>query len=161
MTLILSRSIGQSTMQCNWNWNATWLTIRMELADRLKTAAIIYQNQLKMALRVRGSIDIGSGFVVAISRSSPGQPPFWQTGNLHESIEYNVDRVNLSAYIHTDVPYAPVLELGGTFDDPNPPQHVNKVVLNRPRGKYIAPRPVWLPTLLNLLNQIVRTLAGY
>lgn len=81
--------------------------------------------------------------------SRPGEPPRRQTGNLYESIQWQVGgRIGrLEGIIYTDVPYAPEMEYGG-FSRYYPQAHKKytkeRLVNPLPKmGYMIAPRPAW------------------
>jgi hypothetical protein len=75
--------------------------IQAQLAGNLDDAAKYYAGQLKDRLSVQGP-----------PRSTPGNPPHKDSGDLHDSIEAQpVDVANLTARVSSDMPYAGTLEV--------------------------------------------------
>jgi hypothetical protein len=95
--------------------------IQSQLAGNLDDAAKYYAERLKAKISIQGP-----------PRSTPGNPPHMDTGDLHDSIEAQpVDVASLTARIGSDMPYASTLEL--TTD-----------------------RPAWVPTLIEEADEIGR-----
>ena len=96
--------------------------------------------------------------------SSGGTPPRRQTGNLYESIRWNVDFKgptlgNFEGTIWTDVPYAPELEYGGTSQNylqVNKKYTRERLINPIPKwAYYIAPRPAWSIAFFKAYNQML------
>lgn len=102
---------------------------------------------------VKGSVSTDKiDFVFAKESSSPGSPPYLQTGNLHNSVRttLEVQKTQVKGRVSSPVHYAKTLENGG-FTRWSGQQHLrftDKKLINpiRKSGIPIAPRPVWRPT---------------
>lgn len=94
--------------------------IQAQLASNLEDAASYYADRLRDRIGTQGP-----------PRSTPGNPPHKDTGDLYNSIEYQVDAANLTAQISSDMPYAGTLEL-------------------------TTNRPAWVPTLIEESDELAR-----
>lgn len=104
---------------------------------------------LRQKLSKWGSIPFYSNLRQRIVHSRTGEPPRRQTGNLYESIQTELDPETLSGRVFTDVPYAPMLELGGfSFSFPQFLKKYTRIRLVNPirHSLVIGPRPAWRQT---------------
>jgi phage gpG-like protein len=86
-------------------------SFRDKLADRLEEACKIVQEEAK---RVIGTYEYGWPRLKpeTVVRKGGADTPLLETGALRDSIEYTVDRDNLTAWVGSDDPIAPYQELG-------------------------------------------------
>jgi hypothetical protein len=94
--------------------------IQAQLAGGLEDGISYFEERLKARIGVQGP-----------PRSTPGEAPHKDTGDLHASIEHQTDAANLVARCSSDMPYAGTLEL-------------------------TTNRPAWIPTLLEEADEIGR-----
>lgn len=53
-------------------------------------------------------------------RSAPGQPPHMDSGELHDSIVWEADPINMRVYVIADAPHAALVEYGTSRVAPRP-----------------------------------------
>jgi hypothetical protein len=139
-----------------------WGTFSVKLAVGVEKAAKLYASRLWRELtKVQGSRPIGPGLRLRFKHSSPGEPPYTQTFNLARSIKVSSNVTNkgavrktltrFKARISTSVPYAPILEYGGSGNFPQRgKKHTPWRLINPLKGSpFILPRPVWYPVFVN------------
>jgi hypothetical protein len=98
--------------------------IQAQLAGNLDDAAKYYAERLRARISIQGP-----------PRSTPGNSPHKDSGDLHDSIEAQpVDVANLTVRVSSDMFYAADLEL----------------------GVHVAARPYWIPTLIAEADEIAR-----
>jgi len=113
-------------------------------------------------LATRGSVPTDRvGWVKSVRSSQPGEVPFWQTGNLANSVKPAVTilKTKVKGQVSTRVKYARTLENGG-FTEWSGQQHLRFTDLKlvnpiRKSGQPIAPRPVWRPTFEEENNKML------
>lgn len=142
------------TVRSLWNGQKVINAVKGPEAKQAVQAAVdYYKARLRtLLLRQRGSEPTTKvGFVRAAKFSKPGQAPYWQTGNLAESIKAKteVQKTQIKGSVSTTVKYAKILEEGGLM----PPKLQKRLVytdlkLVNPINVAItvAPRPAWRPT---------------
>jgi hypothetical protein len=156
------------TTQLTWNGNRVRATIMQKLHNGVRNAVQSYTTALQTALNRWGSDPVFANYRVRRRHSSPGQAPFKQTANLHDSIQPDMSGVSNVIYfpgmiggeeitgeISTDVDYAVALELGGSIQG-GPKRHTSIRLINPIQGPInIAPRPAWIPTFNRKLNAMI------
>ena len=111
-------------MALRWFGRQVDKAIKQRLATNIRDASELYAAFLRERISVQGP-----------PRSSAGEPPHKDTGELVASIRVDVDPRNLVGQISSDRPYAIVLELG---------------------TEGMAARPAWVPTLVEHSDDIAR-----
>ena len=118
----------------------------LNLADvRMERVVIQMTNYIKESFpgsSSRGTYDARGRYhrKKNINRSSPGQPPFVQTGRLKDNVIYAKSKSSYLIGVRRVVDYAYVLEVGGATG----------------RGGYIKPRPYLRPSIMWARNNFNR-----
>lgn len=141
--------------------------LEAHLASGTNAAIELFYDKLKSSMDVWGSDFLVNNWRVRLRHSSPGNPPFKQTGNLFESIakhlkfrKFGKDKDNVAVYgaVFTDVPYAPTLELGSPQVQVNQDtkQYTNFRLANPFLGAAnIEKRDIWLKIWNRNLNRML------
>lgn len=139
---------------------------RLKLHEGAKRAGNVYLSLLRLRLkRTSGSVPayvmIGPNYRKAVKFSRPGEIPFWQTKNLANSVNLTDTPprprdVSSTVRLSTRVKYARSLERGGYSTNEAKPYTTIQLINNFPAGRFIAPRPVWLPLLLQYERRLVK-----
>jgi hypothetical protein len=160
------------TIRTKWLGNKRMNEIKSRLGRGAMQAAQLYKNELKKEL----SKEIGSEFVSANLRrrfkhSSPGEPPYFQTGNLAQSLKistnfltrgtiFSSSRHTISVRISSRVRYAVTLERGGALSVPEAEKTFTSIRLVNPLKSTptITPRPAWTPVFDRLRPIMLKTI---
>lgn len=86
-----------------WFGNQAKAYVRRRTIHGLRKLVYAVETKAASLLSVQGS---------SRDRSSPGQPPRRQTGELKASVYSQVDEESMSAFVGTDLDYGEYLELG-------------------------------------------------
>ena len=154
----------QTHIRVNWNGQA-FKNIFRRVQINTNVAGAKYRSRLKRELlKTAGSEPVSGIFRRRVRHSSPGQSPFWQTGNLANSLKFSQSTANWvhRVRISTDVEYAAALELGGVAQVPQSAKKytrfrlVNPIKKNRATGMLIDPRPAWMPIFMMMRHRLVK-----
>jgi len=144
-------------VETEWHGERWYGNMLRNVANTIQVITEEYRHELQKELfRHVGSIPAsGHGHARRrIQHSRPGEVPYWQTGNLRNSIRssYNFKvrssrrRTKLWSRISTPVHYARQLERGGkTTTARRKPFTTIRLVNPLRSNPIIAPRPLWLP----------------
>lgn len=83
--------------------------VRKEIEDALALGVLAIHGEAIRSIQKHMSKGIKYGNHTA---SSPGNPPNTDTGMLVKSIDFDIDRQNLSGIVGSNLPYAAALEFG-------------------------------------------------
>lgn len=117
--------------------------------------------------RIRAKVnEWGSEFIVSVKRkrvrhSSPGQPPFKQTGNFYKAFGFKFGWGTdgyIIGMVTNDAPYAATLEKGGSLQVDQADKRHTSVRLVNPIKKVlsIAARPFARPTLMENKDKLIK-----
>lgn len=164
-----------------WRGNKYLTELAREAAIGVKQAADVYEAALKKALnRTVGSDPISGSLRVRKRHSAPGQVPYWQTGNLANSIKatytsrYEISGGKILGFgkelkiygrvsAKTDVPYAKTLEFGGRLMMPhdNRPYTHWRLINPLKTHVYTRARPAWRPTFKKWRSTMEYMIVGH
>jgi phage gpG-like protein len=92
-----------------------------EVTRRLEASAIVVENRAKVLVSTAGTAPGAKGRrIYGASRSSPGEPPYKQTGRLRSSITHEVQPGGRVVRIGTNLKYGLYLEVGTARMSPRP-----------------------------------------
>lgn len=155
----------EGTVKTRLTWNeSAFNRIEAQTWFNALRVAKAYAAAIKKELKKNvGSVPAkqGGGKRVRIKHSKPGEVPYWQTGELEQSIEVVVQKKGRNVFVATVLAkgYAKTLELGGLATPE--PHTISSVELVNPITKpvLIAPRPVWIPTFTRMAPEMQNKLS--
>jgi hypothetical protein len=92
----------------DWNGDKAIETLHVETMDAIERACIIVWRRADRLLSIEGTGREGT----VKDRSRPGEPPRKQTGELKDSVTYEIDEKLSQGRVGTNVDHGKYLELG-------------------------------------------------
>lgn len=141
-------------------------SIEKNLYRGVEAAISLYKVELQKEISEWGSLPMGGNKRLRVYHSNVDNPPLRQTSNLYNSIATDIKfkrRDNICGTVFTDVPYAPVLEQGGSCQiDQELKNHTTFRLINpfSNAGAEISKRPAWHKKWISLLNKMISLIAN-